>query len=53
MSEDKPHGSGLHTDSDIDKRMKYKEIIPSKKPKTKITAVKQGQREVKIHGSKQ
>lgn len=40
--------SGLTTDADIDKRMKYKEMYPTKKPKIKVTVVKQRQREVKI-----
>lgn len=47
MSEEsKP--SGLTTEADIDKRMKYKEICLTKIPKIKVTVVKQGQREVKI-----
>jgi len=40
--------SGISTSDDIDKRMKYKEITPTKKPKIKVTVIKNIQREVKI-----
>ena len=40
--------SGISTSDDIDKRMKYKKITPTKKPKIKVTAIKNRQREVKI-----
>lgn len=39
---------GLSTSSDMDKRTKYKENISTKKPKIKVTAVKNRQREIKI-----
>jgi len=41
--------SGLTTEADIDKRMKYKEIqSEGRLPKVKVTVVKQRQREIKI-----
>lgn len=46
MSESDP--GGISTSDDIDKRMKYKEITPTKKPKIKVTVIKNRQREVKI-----
>ena len=48
MMSEESEPSGLTTDADIDKRMKYKEIYPTKAPKVKVTVVKQRQREVKI-----
>ena len=47
MSEESETG-GLTTEADIDKRMKYKEIYPTKVPKIKVTVRKNRQREVKI-----
>jgi len=47
MNEESKPG-GLTTEADIDKRMKYKEIYPTKTPKVKITIVKQRQREIKV-----
>ena len=47
MSEESDAG-GLTTEADIDKRMKYKEIYPTKTPKVKVTVVKQRQREIKL-----
>ncbi len=49
MSESESSESGgLSTSADMDKRTKYKETISSKKPKTKVTAVKNRQREINI-----
>jgi len=48
MMSEESESSGLTTDADIDKRMKYKEIYPTKAPKVKITVRKNRQREVKI-----
>ena len=48
MMNEESESSGLTTDADIDKRMKYKEIYPTKVPKIKVTVRKNRQREVKI-----
>ena len=49
MMSEESNASGLTTEADIDKRMKYKEIQSKQKaPKVKVTVVKQRQREVKI-----
>ena len=49
MMSEESESSGLTTEADIDKRMKYKEIqSKGKVPKVKVTVVKQRQREVKI-----
>jgi len=51
MMSEESEPSGLTTEADIDKRMKYKEIQSKEKvPKVKVTVVKQRQREVKLGG---
>ena len=49
MMSEESEPSGLTTEADIDKRMKYKEIqSKGKVPKVKVIVVKQRQREVKL-----
>ena len=49
MMSEESESSGLTTEADIDKRMRYKEIqSKGKAPKVKVTVVKQRQKEVKI-----
>ena len=49
MMSEESEPSGLTTEADIDKRMKYKEIQSKEKtPKVKVTVRKNRQMEVKI-----